>query len=274
MASRDREDKVPRLRISFAQLERKCSELLLEGFESKPAELDLDDVASSSSCTESDARKDLSAYGVGQGRRDSPKKGASGAGVFQIKPTTPQIASDDPRTEARRRRAVEQLERWQRGIWLPREDEAGRFSEPGSGRDPTRARGRTDRYQEVSGRQRADTEGTEHAQKGTESDRLGQGLLSGGKFEKERTRQRRHTDDGGGASDRRRMNERRLGDTAKFENKRESLSTGHRLSSTAADGEMTVLLADWRRYTDGRIQGALSKLTDQHYKLTQILHTW
>ena len=268
MASRDREEKVPRLRISFAQLERKCSELLLDGFESKPAENDLEDVASSSSCTENDARKDLNAYGVGYGRRDSPKKGATGAGVFQIKPTTPQLASDDPRSEARRRRAVEQLERWQRGIWLPREDEAGRFSEPGSGRDSTRARWRTDRYHEVPNRRRADTGGSEHAQKGTESDRLGQGSASG------QTRQRRHTDDGGGASDRRRVDERRLGDAASFENKRESLSTGQRLSSTAAGGDMALLLTDWRRYTDGRIQGALSKLTDQHCKLTQILHTW
>lgn len=257
MASRDREGRVRRLRISFQQLQRKCSELLLEGFESQPAENDLEDVASSSSCTEYDGRRNN--HGVGLERRDSPKKGAGGGGgLFQIKPTAPQSAADGSRSDAGRRRGFEQPERWQRDKRFTREEEAGRFSEPTAGADSTRTRCSTDRFYNAWDRHKANTEWSEHAQQMTEPT-----------FERERTRQRRHTDDGGrGAFDRRKGDERRIGD-ASLESRRES-SLGQRLSSATADKD----LGDWRRYTDGRIQTALLKLTDHPSKLTQILHTW
>ena len=262
MAARYRQEKVPKLRISFHQLERKCSELLLDGFESKPTESDLGDRDGipSSSCNENDegtnVYNDAKQSGV-----DSPQKGRS-PGLFQIKPTTLQATPQKPsgsQSLARRRRGSEQPERRQR---LLKEDEGDRFSEPNKTRSA-----RSNRRDDVvipsyAGRTSEDAE-QKYVPRQANS-----------RTERERSRLRRHTDDG-------RMSDQRFYHAPKEErgiggDGRRSQSEGHRStsSSAAATEKESALLADWQRYTDGRIQRALSKLYDQPSKLTQILHTW
>ena len=262
MAARYRQEKVPKLRISFHQLERKCSELLLDGFESKPTESDLGDRDGipSSSCNENDegtnVYNDTKQSGV-----DSPKKGGS-PGLFQIKPTTLQATPQKPsgsQSSARRRRGSEQPERRQR---LLKEDEGDRFSKPNK-----TGSARSNRRDDIiipscAGRTLEDAE-QKYVLRQANS-----------RTEREHSRLRRHVDDGQ-TSDQRFYHapreERGIGGDG-----RRSQSEGHRSSSSsaAATEKESALLADWQRYTDGRIQRALSKLYDQPSKLTQILHTW
>ncbi len=267
MAARYRQDKVPKLRISFRQLERKCSELLLDGFESKPTESDLGDRDGipSSSCNENDdgtnIYNDIKQSGV-----DSPKKGGS-PGLFQIKPTALQASPQKVsgcQSSARRRRGSEQPEGRQR---LLKEDEGERFSEPNEIRS-TRSNRRAwpddviipslcvGRASEDADQKSAPRQANSRTERG------------------ERARLRRHTDDGRTADQRfyqAPREERGVGGQG-----RRSQSEGQRSlsSSAAATDKDSALLADWQRYTDGRIQKALSKLYHQPSKLTQILHTW
>lgn len=268
MAARYRQDKVPKLRISFHQLERKCSELLLDGFESKPTctESDLGDRDGipSSSCNENDDGTNINSDAKRSGV-DSPKKGG-GPGLLQIKPTTSQVAPQKPsgsQSSARRRRGSEQPERRQQ---IFKEDERDRFSEPNetrSARSNRRAWPNDVIIPSCAGRTSEDPEQQKSAQRQTNS-----------RTEKERARLRRHTDDG-------RTPDQRFYQPPREErgsggDGRRSQSEGHRSSSSsaAATEKESGLLADWQRYTDGRIQKALSKLYDQPSKLTQILHTW
>ena len=265
MAARYRQDKVPRLRISFHQLERKCSELLLEGFESKPTESDLGDRDGipSSSCNENDDGTNVHSI-TKQGGLDSPKKGGS-AGLLQIKPTTMQATPQKPsgsQSSARRRRGSEQPERKQR---LLRQDERDRLSEPNETRSA-----RSNRWawpddvviSTCAGRASEDAEQRHEARP------------ANSRTEKERARLRRHTDDGR-TPDQRFYQAPREGRGIGGDGRR-SQSEGHRTlsSSAAATEKESALLADWQRYTDGRLQKALAKLEGQPSKLTQILHTW
>ena len=262
MAARYKQDKVPKLRISFHQLERKCSELLLDGFESKPTESDLGDRdgVPSSSCNENDEGTSV-CDDAKQSGVDSPKKGGS-PGLFQIKPTTlyatPQMPSGS-QSSARRRRGSEQPERRQR---LLKEVEGDRFSEPNETRSNRRTWPDDVTIPSCAGRASEDAE-QKYVPRQANS-----------RTEREHSRLRRHTDDG-------RMSDHRFYHAPREErgiggDGRRSQSEGHRSSSSsaAATEKESALLADWQRYTDGRIQRALSKLYDQPSKLTQILHTW
>lgn len=261
MAARHRQDKVPKLRISFRQLERKCSELLLDGFESKPTESDLGDRDGipSSSCNENDDGTNI-CNNVKQSGVDSPKKGGS-PGLFQIKRTalqsSPQKVSGS-QSSARRRRGSEQPERHQR---LIKEDEGERFSEPTKTRSTRSNRWAYPDDVMMAGRTSEDADQKYAANSRTERE--------------QRARLRRHTDDGRTADQRfyqAPREERGIGGQG-----RRSQSEGLRSSSSSAaavSDKDSALLADWQRYTDGRIQKALSKLYDQPSKLTQILHTW
>lgn len=258
MAARYRQDKVPKLRISFHQLERKCSELLLDGFESQPTASDLGDRDGipSSSCNENDEGINI-CNDAKQSGVDSPKKGGS-PGLLQLKPTTVQTTppqSSGSLSAARRRRGSEQPERRQRPL---KEDEGGRFSESNMTRFE---RSNRQAYRDVPSRDGRTFEDTEQK--------------FNNRTERERGRLRRHTDDG-------RMSDQRLYPGYREErggvsgDGRRSQSEGHRssASSAAVMEKESALLADWQRYTDGRIQKALAKLYDQPSKLTQILHTW
>ena len=261
MAAGYREDKVPKLRISFHQLERKCSELLLDGFESKPRESDLGDRVPSSSCNENDEATNV--YNdSGQNRVDSPKKGGNG-GLFQIKPTTLQAApqeSTGSQPTARRRRGSEQPERRQRERRFLKEDERGRFSEPSESRSTRSNRHVYNIISQHIGRAAEDAQ-QKYASR-----------LVNDKAERERARLRRHTDDG-------RVSDQKLYPTSREEREvggdgRKNQSEGQRSSLSVATEKESGLLADWQRYTDGRIQKAVSKLNDNPSKLTQILHSW
>ena len=246
MAARYRQDKVPKLRISFHQLERKCSELLLDGFESQPTASDLGDRDGipSSSCNENDEGTNI--YNdTKQSGVDSPKKGGSPR-ILQLKPTTLQSTpqkSSGSLPAARRRRGSEQPERRQ---WLLKEYEGERFSEPSETRV---VRSNRQAYRDVvPSRDRTSEDAEQYIPR-----------QANGRTEGERGRLRRHTDDG------------RTSDQRFYQGFR-----GER-GGVGGDGRATeesALLADWQRYTDGRIQKALSKLYDQPSKLTQILHTW
>lgn len=179
MASRVRDDKVPKLKISYQQLQKKCSELLLDGFESKPTEDVLQDEYPSSSCNDNEEVTNLS-NDAGQSQADSPKT-ANVGGLFHLKHTSyvpgASLATEGSRSEARRRRGSEQPERTQRDRRLIREDDTGRFSEPTDSRS-SRTSGHVGTY------------GIIRAQ-------IGRSVEStNGRRQGERTRLRRHTDEG------------------------------------------------------------------------------
>lgn len=280
MASRVREEKVPKLKISFHELQRKCSELLLDGFESKPAEGDLGDVISSSSCTENDGRANVS-NDAGQNLVGSHKKGASG-GLFQIKPTlphsTPQAQwSKGSRSNARRRRGSEQPERRQKDRGFHKEDEAGRFSEPVETRLSRQMYDGTSAPQFVPSS--SQTRKNVIVPEDTQLKRASGGLertakSSHRKRGSEHTRLRRHTDEGRTADQMvpPLLEERRVGGASS--DGRKDYSDGRRSSSSGFAEKDSPVLADWQRYTDGRIQKSLTKLTGHPSKLTQILHAW
>ena len=251
MASRYKEEKVPKLRITFQQLQKKCSELLLDGFESKPRENDLEDVVHSSSCNENDGITN-SCDDVGQSGAESPKKRANAGGLFQIKPTSLHPGSSQvtkgSRLDATRRRGSEQPERWLRDRRLFREDESGRFSEP-SGLRLSRSTHQKPGLFETS-RPANGNPGRDH------------------------NRVRRHTDDGR-ISDSALWLEERHNHGGMYSDGRRDFPSVHRSpSSSTNEKELDVLLADWHMYTDGRIQKGLAKYTGQQFKLAQILHTW
>lgn len=252
MASRYKEEKVPKLRITFQQLQKKCSELLLDGFESKPRENDLEDVVHSSSCNENDGITN-SCDDVGQSGAESPKKGANAGGLFQIKPTSLHSGSSQvpkgSRFDATRRRGSEQPERWPRDRRLFREDESGRFSEPSGMRFSH----------------------STHQKPGL----LETARRANGNPERDRTRVRRHTDDGRASDNAVWLEERHSSHGGMYSDGRRDLSSVHRSpSSSTYEKELAALLGDWHMYTDGRIQKGLAKFTGHHFKLAQILHTW
>ena len=206
---------------------------------------------------------------AGQSRVESPRKGAGGGGLFQIKPTSsPQgvsLLSKGSRLDARRRSGSEQPERKQTERRFHIEDEAGGLSEPTNSMS---ARVNRRLYNITSSAMTTGRtiEETEDNQK--------KGLLQtrNGRRERERTRVRRHTDDGRHSDHRFYLvREQRQG---MITDSRRDHSSGHRPSSSTASEKDSALLADWQRYTDGRIQKSLSKFPDNHSKLAQILHAW
>lgn len=242
---------MPKLRITFQQLQKKCSELLLDGFESKPRENDLEDVVHSSSCNENDGVTN-SCDDVGQSRVESSKKGANASGLFQIKPTTlhpgPQQMPKGSRLDATRRRGSEQPERWLRDRRFLREDELGRFSEPSDSRLLRSTHQKKPGPHETA-RPPNGNPGRDH------------------------TRMRRHTDDGR-TSDNAVWPEERHSHGGMYSDTKRDFPSVHRSPSSSANEKELALLSDWHMYTDGRIQKGLAKYTGHHFKLAQILHTW
>lgn len=259
MAARRREDKVPKLRIPFKLLEKKCSEILLNGFESRPSESDQGCGVPSSSCNENDEGVNI-CRDIKHSAADSPKKGGSG-GLLQIKHTTLQAPQQQPlgaQSVARRRRGSEHPERPQ---WFLKDDEAGRFSEPNQTRSKRSSKQGYDSLPHRAGRAAEDAEQKCLARP-----------KNGGR-ERDCGRMRRYTDDG-------RVSDHRLHQVAPREERstsrdaRRSHCEGHKSASSVSSEKESALMADWHRYTDGRLQKALSKLNDHPSRLTQILHTW